>query len=98
VAEALACGLPVLISTAVNISAEVQAAGAGLVQADTLAATGAALEHWQQFSAPQRLAMGQAASRLFAERFELDSNSHRIFNLMQASVERSHGACRPVAP
>lgn len=92
VAEALACGLPVLISTAVNISAEVQAAGAGLVQADTLAATGAALEHWQQLSAPQRLAMGQAASRLFAERFELDSSSHRIFNLMQASVERSHAA------
>lgn len=92
VAEALACGLPVLISTSVNISAEVQAAGAGLVQADTLAATGAALEHWQQLSAPRRLAMSQAASRLYSERFELDSSTNKILHLMQASVDRSHGA------
>ena len=84
VVEALACGLPVLISTAVNICAEVQAAGAGLVQPDNLAATSAALERWQALDPLARAAMGAAASRLFAERYELGASADCLLALLGA--------------
>lgn len=88
VVEALACGVPVLISTPVNIADEVQAAGAGLVQADTAAATGAALATWNALPDDQRRAMGEAASRLFQERFELTASVDRLLELWKGSRSR----------
>ena len=71
VAEALACGLPVAIAEPVNISGEVAAAGAGLVHADTVAGTTAALQQWLAMPEPDRHAMGERGRNLFAERFEI---------------------------
>ncbi|MES2089822.1 MAG: glycosyltransferase, partial [Pseudomonadota bacterium] len=48
VAEALACGVPVLISNQVNIWREVQQAGGGLVDTDDLEGTGRLIERWVQ--------------------------------------------------
>ncbi|MGB5135678.1 MAG: glycosyltransferase [Prochlorococcaceae cyanobacterium] len=73
VAEALACGLPVAIAHPVNISAEVDQAGAGLVHADTLSGTTEALRHWLQLPEPERVAMGIRAAELFSERFDFAS-------------------------
>ena len=84
--EALACGLPVLISTAINISAEVRDAGAGLVQPDELEASSAALERWCGLDAQQRAAMGQAAAQLFAERYELGASVDRFLSLLQSQL------------
>ena len=81
VVEALACELPVLISTKVNIAEEVLAAGAGLVQPDTAAATEAALQRWNHCTAAQRQAMADAAGRLFLERFELTRGVDRLMAL-----------------
>lgn len=85
VVEALACGLPVLISTAVNICTEVRNAGAGLVQADTLAETHAALARWQAMPPAERATMASAAARLFRERYELSSNAGRLLRLLEAT-------------
>lgn len=85
VVEALACELPVLISSKVNIAEEVLSAGAGLVQADTANATATSLRHWNACSRDQRQAMGQSAGRLFRQRFELNSGVDRLMALLSAS-------------
>ena len=71
-----------LISTAVNISAEVAAAGAGLVQADTEAATTAALAAWLALSPSQRRRMGQGAITLFEQRYRLDRQVEELLTLL----------------
>ena len=85
VVEALACDLPVLISTKVNIAEEVLAAGAGLVQPDTAAATTASLRHWNACTPAQRLDMGKAAGHLFRNRFELTAGVDRLLDLWSNS-------------
>jgi glycosyltransferase involved in cell wall biosynthesis len=72
VAEALSCGLPVLISDKVNIWREVQAARAGLVAEDTQAGTLEILRAWLALQPEDRMAMGQRACALFADRFSID--------------------------
>lgn len=79
VAEALACGLPVMIAEPVNISREVAEAGAGLVHPDTIAGTTAGLRQWLTLCHTERTVMGQCASALFSERFDLASvASHQL--------------------
>jgi glycosyltransferase involved in cell wall biosynthesis len=71
VAEALACGLPVLISNKVNIWREIDQDGAGLVADDTREGTRDLLEQWLQLSPEQQQSMRVAASKCFSERFEI---------------------------
>ncbi|HEX2100239.1 MAG TPA: glycosyltransferase [Candidatus Synoicihabitans sp.] len=71
VAEALACGTPVLISNKVNIWREIEADGAGLVEADTLAGTSQLLDRWLALAPRARARMRVAAHRCFEQRFEI---------------------------
>ncbi len=71
VAEALACGLPVLISNKVNIWREIHRDGAGLVEEDDFAGTYRLLERWLRMSEPQRDAMKERAVGCFETRFSL---------------------------
>ena len=71
VAEALACGKPVLISNRINIWREIAEDQAGLVGDDDLAATVALLERWMAIDEPRRLAMSDNARGCFAQRFEI---------------------------
>jgi glycosyltransferase involved in cell wall biosynthesis len=70
VAEALACGLPVLISDKVNIWREIQDAGAGLVERDDVAGTLALLRGWAAASPALQESMRAAATACFTSRFE----------------------------
>jgi glycosyltransferase involved in cell wall biosynthesis len=70
VAEALSCGLPVLISNQVSISPDVEADGAGLVGPDDLAGSTATLERWLALPDGTREAMRSRARRSFVERYE----------------------------
>lgn len=71
VAEALACGTPVLISDRVNIWREIDAAHAGLVGADTLAGTLDGLQRWLALAPPARQAMALAARQCYAHHFAI---------------------------
>jgi glycosyltransferase involved in cell wall biosynthesis len=71
VAEALACGAPVLISNQVNIWREVEAAGAALVGPDTADGTYQLLSSWLALSVDERARLRQAAEECFASRFEI---------------------------
>ncbi|MFT3735915.1 MAG: glycosyltransferase [Rhodocyclaceae bacterium] len=72
VAEALGCGLPVLISDKVNIWREIQADGAGLVRPDDESGTQSLLQAWLEQSAAQCAAMREAARCCFESRFTVE--------------------------
>ena len=71
VAEALACGVPTLISNKVNIWREIETDGAGLVENDDQAGTDALLARWYSLGSDAREGMREAARACFAERFEI---------------------------
>jgi len=78
VAEALACGVPVLISREVNIWREIEAAGAGLVEADTIAGATALLERWSRLTEEERYAMRGAAHQCFHKHFDIAQSAQRL--------------------
>lgn len=78
VAEALACGVPVLISRQVNIWREIEQAGAGLVDDDTVDGAERLLERWLDMSGGQRAAMAAAAEPLFRARFLIGQTAETI--------------------
>jgi glycosyltransferase involved in cell wall biosynthesis len=71
VAEALAAGLPTLISNKVNIWREIVADDAGMVSEDNLEDTCTLLQSYLDLPAEKKLAMRQAARECFDERFEI---------------------------
>jgi glycosyltransferase involved in cell wall biosynthesis len=85
VAEALACGLPVAIAEPVNISAEVAAAGAGLVHADTVAGTTDALRQWLALPPRDKQQMGIRGAKLFSEQFDFSSVAKNLLPVLTES-------------
>ena len=71
VAEALAVGVPALISNKVNIWREVDADGAGIVSDDTLEGVCGQLQSYLDMPSEMKLAMRQAAGDCFERRFEI---------------------------
>jgi glycosyltransferase involved in cell wall biosynthesis len=73
VVEALAMGRPVLISNQVNIFADIERDGAGLIEDDTLEGTERLLRNWFKLSAAERDAMSSRARASFLRRFAIGS-------------------------
>jgi glycosyltransferase involved in cell wall biosynthesis len=71
VAEALAVGVPALISNKVNIWREIEGDGAGIVSEDSLDGTCGILQSWVAMTAESQQAMRRAAGRCFESRFEI---------------------------
>jgi glycosyltransferase involved in cell wall biosynthesis len=92
VAEALACGIPVLISNKVNIWREIASENAGLVEVDTLSGTISLLETWNHLGEAGRLAMKANSRRCFDRYFDLDRNASRFFELIENLSQGSHSA------
>ena len=88
VAEALACGLPVLISDKVNIAAEIAADGAGLVETDTAAGTERLMRRWIAMPVAEREAMAVRALECFHQRYDMRENAKTVVRLF---VERVQG-------
>jgi glycosyltransferase involved in cell wall biosynthesis len=68
--EALACGLPVLISDKANIWREIERSGAGLVEPDTTAGATSLLRTWMNLSETDRASMRRRARTCFLDNFE----------------------------
>lgn len=92
VAEAMAAARPVLITEPVNLAAAVVAAGAGRVAPDTREGVISLLRGWQQLTASDRLAMGQAAAQLYRSRYTLERAARSLLNVLQSSIG-SQSAC-----
>lgn len=89
VVEALACGLPVLISNKVNIYREIEEDGAGIVQADDPEGTLALLEKWVAMKEPQREAMRKAARLSFEKRFQVKRMADELLALVAANGQKT---------
>lgn len=84
VAEALACGTPVLISNKINIWREIQDDRAGLVEPDTLEGTRALLERWSALNEFERARVSRNARACFDKRFEIS----RVAKGITQAIER----------
>lgn len=83
VAEALACGRPVLISDQVNIAPEIESDGCGIVEPDTLEGTIQLLQRWLALSPQRREAMQRQATATFARRYDMRRNSALILRIFE---------------
>lgn len=87
VAEALACGVPVLISDKVNIWREVLRFGAGLVGADDLPGTCRMLARWAAMPACERARMAGNARPCFEKEFEVRAAAQSLVDILTRAVE-----------
>ena len=83
VAEALACGLPALISNRVNIWREVAQDQAGLVGEDTVEGTVRLLREWLALTPEEQGAMRQRALQCFSERFEIRHSAENLVRQLE---------------
>lgn len=83
VAEALACGKPVLVTDKVNIWREVVACGAGLVDEDTESGITRLLSSWLASAEDARCSMSAASRRCFDEHFEIGRAATSLLDALQ---------------
>jgi len=83
VAEALGCGLPVLITDKVNIWREVHNDGAGLVGSDTIEGTEKMLRIWLDLDPSSREKMREKASEAFRKRFAVQAMVSDLVAVLQ---------------
>jgi len=89
VAEALACGVPVLISNQVNIWYEIQRADAGYVASDDESGCELLLWRWLESDGETWAQMSRNASQLFAEKFDVEINAQSLISTMKDSALQS---------
>jgi glycosyltransferase involved in cell wall biosynthesis len=84
VVEAMACGIPVLISRPVNIWREIEASGAGLVDDDTTEGCRRLLERWLALSEADKIAMSTRAIRSFQDDFEITQTAVSLIDTIRS--------------
>lgn len=92
VAEALACGTPVLISDRVNIWREVSASNAALVEPPTDQGTTQLLRRWISLDSTTRQTMSTAAHTCFNHRFEISGSAKNLADELSGLI------ARPISP
>jgi glycosyltransferase involved in cell wall biosynthesis len=91
VVEALACGVPVLISARVNIWREIVEDGAGMVAPDTLAGTAQVLNDWIGLSSVAQKNMRDRTVPCFMKHFEVRRAASLLIETLQQISERQSG-------
>ncbi len=92
VAEALACGRPVLISNQVNIWRDIVEDRVGLVEPDTLAGTRKLLERWLATPEQECRAMAGRAGEAFERRYSLRRTAEAIHAMAELTHTRGGAA------
>ena len=82
IAEALACGTPVLISNKINIWREIEDDGAGLVENDDLAGIANLLKRWLALPGHTRTTMRENARKCFVMRFEIERATDSLLSVI----------------
>jgi glycosyltransferase involved in cell wall biosynthesis len=82
VAEALACGVPVLISNKVNIWREIQRDEAGVVADDTAEGVVELLDCWLSMSIEKRSRMAISARSCFEKRFDVQAAAQSLIDVI----------------
>jgi glycosyltransferase involved in cell wall biosynthesis len=92
VIEAMACGVPVLISDQVRIWQEVQDSGGGLIAGADVSGITGMLERWLQLPPDKRESMKRTAQEGYLERFAPDVALERFVSTLQALGVRETGS------
>ena len=87
VVESLAVGVPVAISSQVNIYGDVVAANAGLVFDDNLNDLILCLKNWLAFDASAKERMSMNASRLFGKRYNIEKVCENLAYVLAKTVK-----------
>jgi glycosyltransferase involved in cell wall biosynthesis len=96
IVEALAAGLPVLISNRVNIWREIEADHAGYVENDDLAGTTRLIERWLRTPERERQIMRNNARDCFARRYEINRAIDSFLSILSVSSrDSSPGGQKP---
>jgi glycosyltransferase involved in cell wall biosynthesis len=93
VAEALACGVPVIISDKVNIWREIQNHQAGLICQDSVASTQAALNQWSSLTDGELAEMRDRSFKCFDDCFNYHVMAGKVLEITE-SIARGHGTNR----
>jgi glycosyltransferase involved in cell wall biosynthesis len=91
VAEALACGVPVLITDRVNIWREIQAEKAGFVDTDDVEGVTRLLARWCSLGPAEAKSLRETARHCFLHNFDIAKVSGQFFDQVQAAVEERAG-------
>lgn len=89
VAEALGCGVPVLISNKVNIWRKVESSGAGMVDDDDQPGTARLLRNWASLPVENKTAMRAAASRCFEQHFLIQRGAEELHRVLVDVIQNS---------
>ncbi len=92
IAEALACGLPVLLSDKVNIWREIERSAAGLVEGDTADGATSLLNRWIDLSDTDRAEMRQRAQVCFLENFEAQGAARGFVESLTDAIGKAGAA------
>jgi glycosyltransferase involved in cell wall biosynthesis len=87
VAEALSCGLPVIVSDKVNIWREVVSGGAGFVGKDTIEGTKASLRGWTALSTQEIAELRIRARKCFHDEFDYHLTSRRVMENVESLAQ-----------
>ena len=85
VAEAMACGKPVLTTDKVNTWREVQDSGAGLIANDDLEGITGLLKQFLELSTEDKRAMGQRARQGFVEKFDIGTMAPQLIEAFRGN-------------
>lgn len=86
VVEALACGVPALISRRINIWREVEQDGAGLTDEDDVAGCTRLLQRWAELGESGREHLRAATAPCFAKRFAMQAAAARLDQVLMRLV------------
>lgn len=87
-AEAMACGCPILTTPQVNIWRDIEEGGAGWAVPDTLDGIRLGLHQWfQEGRRHQRAEFGRDARQLFLEKFEIGGAARSLLQVFQEPVD-----------
>lgn len=82
VAEALACGKPVLISNKVNIFREIENGNAGIINEDTLEGTISNLRRWFDLSLVEKKKMSNSAFEVYLKYFTIEESARKLMEII----------------
>lgn len=85
VAEAMSCGLPVIISNKVNIWREVKSDSAGLVDEDSIEGTARSLKAWLDLPEGKASSMSLNAIECFKNRYHINTATKQLIKVLRES-------------
>jgi glycosyltransferase involved in cell wall biosynthesis len=86
VAEAMSCGLPVLVTNKVNTWREVDASGSGFVENDDLEGVERLIRRFVDLPAQEKLHMSRRARQCFLEKFNVEASAHDLLRVITEAV------------